>query len=326
MRPTSASLPADPRVAADASVFGTLARGSHAMLERVADLGDGITAAIWRNEHAEARYIKPGHHTLSVYLQGGYTTHRQDLPHVFGAPGRVCMLPAEHESAWVIKQPMRLVHLYFAPEALAGHAVRLLDAEPRLFTLHDRTFIEDPHLAHWCTRIAQLDWTDLDDRMRANALASDTLSYLVRTQGRTRALPVRGGLAPHVCRRIAAMIDAGLHLPLSIGMLAREANLSEFHFARMFRVSFGVAPHEWVMQRRLARACELLRHSALPLAAVADRCGFAGPAHFSRRFAVHAGASPSRYRQAWQGDPHAATDSLTRPHPGDPHACTAPRL
>ncbi|MDB0566589.1 helix-turn-helix transcriptional regulator [Ralstonia solanacearum] len=326
MRSTSASLPADPRVATDASVFGTLARGSHALLERVADLGDGITAAIWRNEHAEARYIKPGHHTLSVYLQGGYTTHRQDLPHVFGAPGRVCMLPAEHESAWVIKQPMRLVHPYFAPEALAGHAVRLLDAEPRLFTLHDRTFIEDPHLAHWCTRIARLDWTDLDDRMRANALASDTLSYLVRTQGRTRALPVHGGLAPHVCRRIAAMIDAGLHLPLSIGMLAREANLSEFHFARMFRVSFGIAPHEWVMQCRLARACELLRHTALPLAAVADRCGFAGPTHFSRRFAAHAGASPSRYRQAWQGDAHAATDSLTRPHPGDPHACTAPRL
>lgn len=324
MRPTSASLPADPRVTADASVFGTLARGSRATLERVADLGDGVTAAIWRNEHTEARYVQPGHHTLSIDLQGGYTTHRQDLPHLFGAPGRVCMLPAEHESAWVIEQPMRFVHLYFAPEALAGHAVRLLDAEPRLFTLHDRTFIEYPHLAQWCTRIARLDWTDLDDRMRANALASDTLSYLVQTQGRTRALPVRGGLAPHVCRRIAAMIDAALHLPLSIGALAREANLSEFHFARMFRVSFGIAPHEWVMQRRLARARDLLRHSVLPLAAIADRCGFASPAHFSRRFAAHAGASPSRYRQAWQGDAHAATDFITRP--GDPHACAAPRL
>nr|CCA81864.1 hypothetical protein BDB_160102 [blood disease bacterium R229] len=93
MRPTSAFLPADPRVTADASVFGTLARGSRATLERVADLGDGVTAAIWRNEHTEARYVQPGHHTLSVYLQGGYTTHRQDLPHLFGAPGRVCMLP-----------------------------------------------------------------------------------------------------------------------------------------------------------------------------------------------------------------------------------------
>uniref|UniRef100_A0A0S4TWX3 Transcription regulator, AraC family n=1 Tax=Ralstonia solanacearum TaxID=305 RepID=A0A0S4TWX3_RALSL len=160
--------------------------------------------------------------------------------------------------------------------------------------------------------------------MRANALASDALSYLVRAQGRTRALPVRGGPAPHVCRRIAAMIDASLQLPLSIGVLAREANLSEFHFARMFRVSFGIAPHEWVMQRRLARARDLLRHTALPLVAIADRCGFASPAHFSRRFAAHAGASPSRYRQAWQGDAHAATDFISCP--GDPHACAAPRL
>lgn len=65
MRPTSTPLPADPRVTADASVFGTLTRGSRATLERVADLGDGVTAAIWRNEHTEARYVQPGHHTLS---------------------------------------------------------------------------------------------------------------------------------------------------------------------------------------------------------------------------------------------------------------------
>lgn len=204
MRPASTPLPADPRVTADASVFGTLTRGSRATLERVADLGDGVTAAIWRNEHTEARYVQPGHHTLSVYLHGGYTTHRRDQPHLFGAPGRVCMLPAEHESAWVIEQPMRFVHLYFAPEALAGHAVRLLDAEPRLFTLHDRTFIEDPHLAQGCTRIAGLDWTDLDDRMRANALASDTLSYLVRTQGRT---------APRRCAAAWRRTCAGASLP-----------------------------------------------------------------------------------------------------------------
>ncbi|MCT6562799.1 hypothetical protein N4307_14570, partial [Staphylococcus aureus] len=89
---------------ADASVFGTLARGSRASLERVVNLGDGVTAAIWCNEHDEAHYVQPGHHTLSVYLQGGYTTHRQDLPNLFGAPGRVCMLPAEHESAWVIEK------------------------------------------------------------------------------------------------------------------------------------------------------------------------------------------------------------------------------
>jgi len=301
VRPAPNPSSPDPRVTADASVFGTLARGSRASLERVANLGDGVTAAIWRNEHDEARYTQPGHHTLSVYLQGGYTTHREDLPHLFGAPGRVCMLPAEHQSAWVIEQPMRFVHLYFAPDALAGHAVRLLDAEPRLFTLHDRTFIEDVHLAQACTRIAQLDWSDLDDRMRANALANDTLSYLVQTQGRTRALPVRGGLAPHVCRRIAARIDAELHLPLSLGELAAEANLSEFHFARMFRASFGVAPHEWVMQQRLARAQDLLRNTSLPLATIAERCGFASASHFSRRFAVQLGASPSFYRRAWQG-------------------------
>ena len=149
------------------------------------------------------------------------------------------------------------------------------------------------------TRFTQLSRVPLD-RMRANALANDTLSYLVQTQGRTRALAVRGGLAPHVCRRIAARIDAELHLPLSLGQLAAEANLSEFHFARMFRASFGVAPHEWVMQQRMARAQTLLRTTTLALATIAERCGFASASHFSRRFSLQLGASPSRYRQAWQ--------------------------
>jgi len=92
-----------------------------------------------------------------------------------------------------------------------------------------------------------------------------------------------------------------LHLPLSLGDLAAEANLSEFHFARMFRASFGVAPHEWVMQQRLARAQDLLRNTTLPLATVAERCGFASASHFSRRFALQLGASPSCYRRAWRG-------------------------
>lgn len=74
---------------------------------------------------------------------------------------------------------MRLAHLYFTPDALAGHVVRLLDAGPRLSTLRDRTLIKDVHLTQACANIAQLDWIDLGDRMRASALVSDTLSYLV---------------------------------------------------------------------------------------------------------------------------------------------------
>lgn len=104
-----------------------------------------------------------------------------------------------------------------------------------------------------------------------------------------------------MCRRLAARIEAELHLAPSLGELAAEANLSAFHFARMFRASFGAAPHDWVMQQRMTRAQTLLRTTALPLATIAERCGFASASHFSRRFSMQLGASPSRYRQAWQG-------------------------
>jgi AraC family transcriptional regulator len=80
-------------------------------------------------------------------------------------------------------------------------------------------------------------------------------------------------------------------------MLAQLAALSEYHLARMFRISFGMAPYTWIAARRLDRARQLLKTTALPLQQVADACGYADLSHFGHRFRAGAGVSPSRYRQ-----------------------------
>ncbi len=75
--------------------------------------------------------------------------------------------------------------------------------------------------------------------------------------------------------------------------------LSEYHFARMFRQSFGVPPHQYLLARRLARAQRLLRGSALPMGEVALMCGFSSASHFNQRFRQAMGATPGEYRQAF---------------------------
>ena len=116
-------------------------------------------------------YQRPGHHTLSVYLQGGHATHLIETPRETGSPGCHCILPAEHESRWNVAGPLRFVHLYLSADAWADRAVRLLDAEPRAITLEQRIFGADAALAAWGQHVAGLDWQDPAERLRIDALS-----------------------------------------------------------------------------------------------------------------------------------------------------------
>ncbi|MND61187.1 HTH-type transcriptional activator RhaS [compost metagenome] len=66
----------------------------------------------------------------------------------------------------------------------------------------------------------------------------------------------------------------------------------------MFRESFGLPPHQYLLARRLAKARQLLRYGQLPLGEVALLCGFASASHFSNRFRQALGATPGAYRTA----------------------------
>jgi AraC family transcriptional regulator len=275
--------------------------GTDATLERFVWLGDGMAAAIWQRETDEALtvYDRPGHHTLSCYLDGGYRTERSSAPRQYGAPLRLCTLPDDHASEWVVRDHLRLLHVYFMPAHFTRRAVVELDREPREITLADRTYFEDPALLHLCQALVATPWEGADHLLRANEITHDTLSALLHSQGvPRRELRLKGGLAPLMRRRLAEYIDANLAQPITLGTLAHVACLSEFHLTRMFRVSFGMPPSAWIARRRLDHARTLLKTTALPMQQIADLCGYADLSHFAHRFRAAIGASPRRYRQA----------------------------
>lgn len=308
MAPLTSPLPdsAPPALPAEGishAVFKTL-YGTNATLERFAWLGDNLALAVWHRQTdvAETSYIQPGHHTLSYYLDGGYRTEREDLPGQFGSPRRLCTLPDEHESHWWVRDSLRFLHVYFLPEHFTRRAVVELDREPRELTLADRTYFEHPEIAQLCERLIRMPWGGPDALLRANETTHDILSRLLQSQAMTkRNLRLKGGLAPMVRRQLAEYIEAHLDQPLTLGMLAQLASLSEYHLARMFRISFGMAPYAWIAARRLDRARQLLKTTALPLQQVADACGYADLSHFSHRFRAGIGISPSQYRQITTG-------------------------
>ena len=281
-----------------ADVFDVLSH-SRARLHRRATLGDGLAVAQWSNSFDATRYL-PRHHTLSLYLRGGHGTYREDAPSQRGAPGKLCLMPAGHEVNWVVGTEQTFIHLYFESDRLAPLAVRLLDREPREVRLPELNFCDDPELGASIVRIASLDWTDPGDRLAANELGHAALAHvLARHAGRAPRGDIRGGLAPALRRRLVDWLDARLEQPVTVGEMAAFCALSETHFAHMFRASLGVAPHEWIVARRVERAAALLRSRQAPsLAEVARASGHASASHLVRRFKAVWGMTPGQYRAA----------------------------
>jgi AraC-like DNA-binding protein len=110
-------------------------------------------------------------------------------------------------------------------------------------------------------------------------------------------ISVSTGLAPWQLRRAYGFIDAHLSGDPSVFDLARECRLSASHFARAFRQSTGLAPHRWIMKRRIERAKELLLEGELDLVQIALTSGFFDQSHFTRTFGRSEGHSPGKWRR-----------------------------
>jgi AraC-like DNA-binding protein len=131
------------------------------------------------------------------------------------------------------------------------------------------------------------EWLQVHTRPRLDALDPETIAA-EREQ--------RGGLPARMLRSIEEYIDLHLEKDLSVDELASHLGISTSYFARSFRSSVGLAPHAYVMRRRLLRAQELLVSTDLPLIDIALATGFADQSHFCRRFHRMTGMPPRVFR------------------------------
>lgn len=268
----------------------------------VLELEGGRALALWRNRQGEARYERPRHHALSVYTRSGEQTTRQVNGHAVsqGFPGAVCLFPAGSRSEWKIAGPFEFIHLYFNDLDLRHCAEQTWDCEPNHVQLAERYQIEDAVIAQAGKLIDMSDWN-----APGQALAVDHLTHwlLVQIVGRHASVDrpppaVSGTLSTKHRRLVQERIEAQLEHPLDLATLAAWVNLSPYHFARLFRATFGCAPYQYIQERRLIRARDHLRQSATPITAIALTCGFNDASQFSRAFRKRFGMAPSVYRNA----------------------------
>ena len=115
-----------------------------------------------------------------------------------------------------------------------------------------------------------------------------------------RMMSVRGGMAPVILRRCVELMESRLDKNLSLNELAREAGLSTSHFVRSFRQSTGKTPYQFLLQRRVDRARDLMRDPHVSLTEVALASGFADQHHLATVFRRMTRMTPSNYRRSLQ--------------------------
>jgi AraC family transcriptional regulator len=152
---------------------------------------------------------------------------------------------------------------------------------------------------------------DAAQQLRRHLLARDTIDDLQcehsihvlkqRTafllSGAAWQPPARSWMTAHRLTLIDELIETRLDAKLTVHELASALNLSAGFFCRALRAAIGKAPHDYIIDRRVARARALLQNAALDLSAIAQASGFASHAHMTATFRHRLGVTPSALRK-----------------------------
>lgn len=213
-------------------------------------------------------------------------------------PGGFIVIPPNARTWCRIEGEHRLRFLG-VPPSVANRLMGRPENTPLDFGgLHTRQ-IQDPLIAHlmeamWqeitradpaAERFLEMALTTL--LLRLQRLAEDACEPETRLKGLTR----------HQSALVIDHMRKALDQPLSLSRLAALVDLSPWHFARAFRQTHGLPPHEYLTRLRLEKAREMLRHTDFPISEIAQATG-CSPQHLARRFRRHLGCSPSDYRRS----------------------------
>jgi len=166
-----------------------------------------------------------------------------------------------------------------------------------------RLMFDDPGIMRLAQLFADECMCDaLHSRLYGDNLSIALLLALSRLSGKQPSPITRGCLAPWQLRRVSEYLTAHLGEDVELHALSDLVNLSRSYFSRSFKISTGLAPHQWLLQARVAKAKQLMLEGDSPLAQIAIDVGFADQAHFTRTFGRAVGESPGTWRRSRAAD------------------------
>lgn len=215
--------------------------------------------------------------------------------------GGIVILPAGAPSTWHLEREgeVRHLHLYLSPTLLHKVAAEA-DINPDTLELIGTLGTHDPQIeAIVLSFFSELRSDGMGTKVYVESLANLLIVQLLRhhSSAKQPAQLRQTALPQTIRRRVIDYIEDSLTEDLSLSDIAAVANLSPYHFARLFKQAFGLAPHQYVIRRRIERAKLLLSTTNQSLTSIAHKVGFASANHLTTHFKRLTGLSPTHYRQ-----------------------------
>jgi len=256
------------------------------------------------NANSEITLPAADRHVIAMVISGVTDcVQRRDAKshHSMVRPGSVMIVPAGVTSYFNASKAHKTSTTQVAPELLSAAAEEFglpsgVGAELQaVFEAHDSLITHLISILIGELRYAAHPAQKLIVGSAVNALAA----HLVRAyDGRAQRVPkAPATLTPRQLAAVVNYCEDSIGSPISLGDLAAVANVSRFHFTRLFRLSTGMSPMEYLERLRIGRAQALIRQGQLQLSAIALAAGFADQSHFTKRFHLYTGVTPGQYRR-----------------------------
>jgi len=226
------------------------------------------------------------------WLDGKRTRETRNL-------GDIAIIPAEisHRCNW--NTSVQFAILAIEPALLSQVAQDLVDRDRIELIPHFMTEQDLLIQGIFSVLKEEVEFGKMGGHLLVDSLKTTLAIHLLRKYCTTqpKLSSYAGGLSQFKLQQVREYIHEHLHQDLKLIDLAAIAQMSPYHFLRLFKQSLGVTPHQFILQRRIEKAKYLLQHSELSLAAIATEVGFCDQSHLTRYFKRMVGMTP---KQLWQ--------------------------
>jgi AraC family transcriptional regulator len=215
--------------------------------------------------------------------------------------GDAVIIPAGAASEWRCSggdADYDMLHIYLHAGLLAkASADTDFDVSQADIALEFR--VRDPHIFHiGLSLLQELDHSRLGSKAYVDLLAAQLAMHLLRRRSLNddSARSYRGGIPRYKLRRVMDYISDNLDAELKIPEIAQQVHMSPSHFTRQFKLATGLAPHQYIMQKRIEAAKKMLSETEIPIAQIALEIGFQSQSRFTTLFRQLTGTTPRAYR------------------------------
>lgn len=269
---------------------------------------DGVSQRAFRYQGQDVE-IPPMKDFMIVSYIGGGTKMQRSFEGVWKKTecmqGDCSLLTRSQLSHWHWTQSIDVNHVYLTEKLMSTIAQDILERSIEEVRLRDVLRVHDPVMSYLSSSISQeVKENSIGGSLLVESLATQLVVHLLRHYSdftfKCATDAFRFSRAEKKC--LQEYIDSRLGETISLTSLASVVSMGQYSFSKMFKLSFGVPPYTYVIERRLLKAQQLIIAGKLPLKTIAYTCGFSDQAHLTRAFKSRFKVTPSAFKdQTLQG-------------------------